>query len=279
MTRPLPTRGIHVQTAMGWLLSRLLEDSSDPVPFAYEGAGPHRFGGGSQNMKLLYAVVGYVGGAEDGRQRLLNYYRTEDQDGHGGGEILTVSHDQLHLGGHAAAALHAPRKGDAAVLDCAVSWLQVRYALLTACALDGEPWTAGARGVQREKVVGENKARGAFLAAIGEGKKPRKTDQFFLGALAAAALPSEIRERIAKPPREWPSMQGGLEIKRWADGRFYCRFESLPLKGGGVRAAGFDGTEKWIEREGMPPERLAAYPEDAPALTIRAELPRGRTEV
>jgi hypothetical protein len=255
----IPQKGIHVQTAMGWLTGRLLRDEVRPVPFEYDG-NAHHFGGGSENMKLLYAVCGYVGGAEQGRQRLLNWY--ESEKGHGGGEPLTVSHGQLHLGGHAAAILHAQRTGDSTIMAFATSWLQVEYALLSACLVGGEPWTAGARGVQKGQIVGENKARGAFVTAVKTGRAPGlnrrgELDQYFLGAMAVAALPAPVRARLAQPPDKWPAIQGGLKIERYPGGHFWICFESLPIGGGGVRAAGFDG-EKWIERGGAP-ERIAAY--------------------
>lgn len=253
--KSLPQKGIHVQSAMGWLTRRLFQEPDAPVPFAYDGAGPHHFGGGSENMKLLYAVCGYVAGAEDGHERLLNWHRSEE--GHGGGEPITVSHGQLHLGGHASAALHAFRQGDAEILDHAVYWLQVEYALLSACEVDGEPWTPGARGVQKDKIVGENDSRGKFVAAVRRGQAP-KLDKYFLGALAVAALPAPVRDLIAKPPQRWPSIQGGLTIQRYADGRFWAAFDNLPIGGGGVRAGGFDGRERWLDREGGK-DRIARY--------------------
>lgn len=259
----IPQRGINVKVAMRYLLSKLLLSEEAELPFEY-GTDPGHFGGGSENMKLLYAVCGYVGRATQGRERLIEWYASEK--GHGGGEPLTVTHAQLHLGGHAAAALNSFDRADSELLELARDWLRVEYSLLTACEVDGEPWTPGARSVLRGQVVAENSVRGKFVAAVRRGRVRGRRNQYDLGPWCVVDLPAGVRRKIASPPQKLPAMQGGLEINRFEDGRFWASFASLPLRGGGVRAAGFDGSEKWVEREGAQ-DRIAEYP-GSPTLEI-----------
>lgn len=251
----LPTKGINVKLAMKWLLGRMFEGSAEPVPFAYNDDPDHR-GGGSENMKLLYAACGWIGGAPAGRERLVRWYKTEQ--GHGGGEPLTVSHCQLHIGGHGAIALRADIMSDAELLDRSLNWLRIEYALLSACEVDGEPWTPGARGVHKGKVVAENPTRGKFLKVVRNGKVPGKLNQYDLGAWCVARLPADARSIIAKPLVVMPKIQGGFMAARFADGRFWAALPNLPMKEGGVRAAGYDGNEKWVDRE-YAIDRIASY--------------------
>lgn len=286
--RPVPTKGIHVQSTMKWLFNRLINNlgyHTVPPPLTFN-SDPSHYGGGSENMKLLYCVCGFVGGMEKGRERLINWYWVEN--GHGGGEPLTVSHAQLHLGGHCAAALHAYNINDADVLTLALNWLNIEYNLYTLCEVDGEPWTPGARGVKKDKATGEetilgsNPTRGLFLRAV-EGRKINKPNQYDLGAHCVAKLNDQLCIRISAPIREWSAIpiQGDLKITRYKDATFHAVFNSLPIGGGGVQAAGWDGRDKWIYRdakEGTVTQILGTYV--GPVLksielpTVRSEKPR-----
>lgn len=248
----VPTKGIHVQSTMRYLFNRLIAGATLAEPYPRHdmyNADANHFGGGSENMKLLYCVCGYVSGAQLGRERLINWYRSEN--GHGGGEPLTVSHGQLHLGGHCAALLHAHLTGDDEISILALNWLNIEYNLYSLCEVNGEPWTPGARGVMKKTiVVGENPTRGLFLRAV-EGRKINKPNQYDLGAHCITKLNDQLRTRISFPIRDWStiSIQGNLKITRYKDLTFHAVFESLPIGGGGVQSAGYDGFNKWIYRD------------------------------
>lgn len=274
----IPTKGIHVQSAMRYLFRRLITNDISAVPYPradmYD-ANPHHFGGGSENMKLLYSAVGYIASHPAGRERLINWYANEQ--GHGGGEPLTMSHCQLHIGGHAAIALHAHQNQDYQVRDLAIRWLSIEYYLLSLCSIDAEPWTPGARGVVDGKAEGENLTRGLFIKAVRgqeltkkvKGKlKTVKPNQYDLGAFCIARLPLEVRDWIAKAPdTSMFTIQGDLSITRAEDGSFAAVFDTLPIGGGGVQAAGFNRLpsllggavdEKWIYRDANTPEAARA---------------------
>ncbi len=256
----VPTKGIHVQSAMRYLFRRLVitkdltaQPESYPRPDMYP-LDPHHFGGGSENMKLLYCAIGYIANLTAGRERLINWHVNERDRGHGGGEPLTVSHCQLHLGGHSAIALHATRTDDQQILDLALDWLSIEYYLYALCEVDGEPWTPGARGVLKGKIVGENPTRGKWLRAVREGRSP-KPNQYDLGACCISKLSNDTRRSIrdlTTLPKSL-TIQGDLSIARNDDGSFSALFATLPLKGGGVRVAGYDGREKWIYRNSSEP--------------------------
>lgn len=251
----IPTKGIHVQTTMKWLFRKLIAGdelaASYPRPDMYPANNPTHFGGGSENMKLLYCAVGYIANLSMGRERLINWYANEQ--GHGGGEPLTVSHCQLHLGGHSAIALHAYQSKDDEILSLALNWLAIEYHLLSLCEVDGEPWTPGARGISKDKVIGENPTRGNWLRAVRGGKSP-KLNQYDLGACCTARLPVEIREQITTGSADMSIViQGDLSITR-AGNTFAAIFNSLPIGGGGVQAAGYDGIDRWIYRDANTPE-------------------------
>lgn len=288
--------GIRVQSATDWLFDRLFEGSARPVPFDYSNPDPTYHNPGSVNMERLFDSCGYVAGVPGGRARLLDGYKIEARDGHGGGEILTPSHAPLHLAAHGADLLHAHRTGDEEVQELAIDWLRAEHGFLLPCMVEREvvrkgkngrgdrrvkildAWTAGARAVQDGIVNGFNTSEGRaqFMAAV-RGEEPRRS-KTYVGALCVAAVPSSLRERIATRPKksEWPPAHGGLHIASYPSGEFYCYFDSLEVLEGGTRAAGLLGLNLWIERGGDM-DKIASY-QGKPDILIEPPLPVGRPD-
>lgn len=278
--------GIDVKKAQEWLYDLKLDSEGYPVvgvktPFKYDGVSPTDYNRGSRNMKLGYSLIGYIVNEPNGRQRLINFL--ENNDGHCGGEALTVTHIQLYYSFWAWAVKIALIRSDEKILNMALECLQTEFFILSLCEVprnafssndefrENSPWTPGARNVFRDKTTNEKTVKASreirhqFMEAIRDGKiKQGKNNQTDQGVWILSALPEIIRKRIATKPRDYPKVQGSLKIRKWSNGFFYAVFKTLPVREGGVRAAGWNG-KLWVERKDYE-GYLAEYPQETSIL-------------
>lgn len=275
---------LNVKLAQKWLF----EGARLPIPITITGPVDD-LGGGSYNMKGLRCLYALLGGLPDGEQRMLAYYKLERESGHTNGEILTDSHAQLYYSIHGQALRYALQHASTnqlvnQIAANALRWLRNQYYILSLCEIPGapiteSPWTPGARDAKDGEVVMQpNEIHGKFLAAVRGQKFRGKDNQYDHGVWVIKSLPEPIRAQIRERPDTPPAVLGDLSICRWDDGRYWAVFGSLPVSEGGVRAAGWNGTTRWAEREHYT-EQLAAYPDVKTAdIVVNFPLPATRPD-
>lgn len=300
-------RGIHVQSAMGWLLDTLILNKPLTRPPMPESLDPTNFWGGTFNMNLLFSVCWWVyetlsqdKKADIGRQRLINYMKI-DAACHQDGEPTTPSHEQLYLGGWGAILLNAWRANDREILDYATKWFRVGYAIYRVCEVEltpeeveiakkkrsmspSEVWTCGGRVYkgkgESRKIIGISPARGKFLVAVRGQKLSGKPTQDYLGPWCIEQLWDEgfPVESLEEWPKEFPPMWTAFHAERFAGGQFYMLYNGPTWKDCAL-SAGFDG-ERWISLE-VDHDRILATRSKfgAPVLVIDApESPMRKIE-
>lgn len=279
--------GTNVQAAMDWLFMVLTGPLVKPPPGAVS-ADPGYYGGGTPNMKGLYAVCWYVyalfagtalaGSLEIARKRLLAFLRAVP---HGHSEPTTATHSQLWAALVSMSIWAAHKVGDNEVLDAAVAWKSAEYALWKPCrtVIAGVPdyWMPGARAEGPDgKLLGSNPARtleGELIRAYDpdseswlKGKIRVPKNKYYVGPLALLGCPGKVVGRIqeAPKPEEMPTLWCGFHVQRWESGDFIARYDDgllKPAKGEApAHAAGVLNGEKWIETTAYDKRPWSPYP-------------------
>jgi hypothetical protein len=288
--------GINVKLAMNWLLRIVfLGLEKTPPPAGLASNDPGHFGGGSPNMKLLYALCWYAwawlfdrASMPVARERMRRILERE-RECWGQGETTSSSHLQLWIGAIAGALYVAERAEHPEIVSLAVWWLSVLHAIHTVCRLESgrdekgndlrdAMWCPGGRGTTKPKhsggvPLGWNKTTPKLwqvLRANGEGHPIGKPNQYDIGPWFLSRCTAAARSAIREWPASFPPMAGAFHARRFPDGDFYALFESLDGVSDTTLSAGVLDGEPWIS-EDRDDAMIARYDGRAPELTIDAE--------
>lgn len=264
--------GIRVQAAMAWLTSVLLRGAPLTPPPVPASDDPTEHGGGSPNMRLLFAVCHWVYALRVVERKRLLLFLDKLDLAHGLGEEFSATHLQLWYGGMGAALLEARTVGDQEIARRIIKWFQFEFLVARVASheppTEEDPWLPGGRGVyERPKqgireLRGSHSVRGRALKALKDGNPGGRISQDYLGPWCLSRLPADTRAEILTwpegqelPPTWWP-----FRAKRFADG-FYAYFKPPSPESvwpGAVLSTGEDAEGRWIS-EIVNRERIGRY--------------------
>lgn len=287
--------GINVKLAMNWILRIVfLGLERTPPPAGLASTDPGHFGGGTPNMKLLYAACWYAWtwffdrlSAPVARERMRRILERE-RECWGQGETTSSSHLQLWIAAISCALFVAERAQHREIVELATWWLSVFHAIHTVCRLEGgrdergkdlrnAMWCPGGRGTTKPKnrggvPLGRNATTPKLwevLEANGEGRPSGKPNQYDVGAWLLSGCTAAARHAIRAWPTSMPPMAGAFHARRYAGGDFVAYFESLDGVSDTTLSAGVLNGQRWLS-EGRDDAMIARYEGREPELSLDA---------
>lgn len=298
--------GINVKKAMAWCDQTMTAQAKGlAIPPPTHPPQPRgRFAGGPHNMKKMHSGMWYARdllghrttSLIDQHRELMLISLDQEDEIHAGEEPNTPSHAQIQIAAFAVplwatTVASRPSKTDLEIQRRLIDWLRFDWHIWDLCRDAEGIWTPGARAQNKKgELIGDNWARDLADLAIRElpFEIPGKEQQYAVGARALAALPSEIKQEIRRPPDVFPPMIAPFHILRWTgqDGaplEHIAWFEepflkpkekpvaaagSSPLLGRWIVEHSTDLNPMSLEHPEVPPNRSLDIP--------RAELPERR---